>query len=52
MISGTVRGQKIHFACATEEEIMLTWLNFWDEERAPDENCERCGRPLKEVPDP
>jgi hypothetical protein len=52
MISGKVRGECIHFDCATDEEMTLTWMAFFTEEAAKDLDCDRCGRPLNEVPDP
>jgi hypothetical protein len=52
IIAGKVRGEDIHFACATPEEALLTWGAFYDHRRVPDKDCARCGQPLKEVPQP
>lgn len=53
MISGICRGQKIHLACATEEEAMVAWTAFWREgDPRVKGKCERCDKPLNEVPEP
>jgi hypothetical protein len=50
--SGVVRGESIHMACATQEEVHLTWARFYGEFNPPPENvqCERCGNFLDEEP--
>lgn len=44
---GIVRGDKIHFGCATQAETMLTWMGFCNADHPQaQEPCARCGEPL------
>lgn len=50
---GTVRGRDIHLACANEEEATVAWARFaMPAESGKGKNCEQCGLPLSEQPDP
>lgn len=44
---GVVRGEHIHLACATPEEMTVTWMQFGGN---TDRNCPRCGKPLTDPP--
>ncbi len=51
MLAVKVREVLMHAACMTPEEAMLTAV-FYQGNRIPNANCERCNRLLKEDPDP
>jgi hypothetical protein len=53
MISGLVvklRGENLHGACLEPEEATVTMF-FYQEGEEPGGDCQRCGKPLREVPD-